>query len=93
MPLCDAYTYCDGDSHCYSYCHSYSYSYSYDDSEDNAHGKAASNTCASAVIAGVNGLFEAGPALVGNTSPWVGKMRCMETYKFRQQTDDKSAFP
>ena len=53
MPQCNAYTYCDGDSHCHSYCHSYRYRN--DDAEANAHGKAASNTCASAVIAGVNG--------------------------------------
>ena len=71
MPQCNAYTYCDSYCHCDSHCHSNSYSN--DDAEANAHGKAASNTCASAVIAGINGLFEVGPALVGNTSPRVDK--------------------
>ena len=45
MPQCDAYGNCDSNTYCNSY--------SYDDSETNAHGKAASNPCASAVIAGV----------------------------------------
>ena len=53
MPQCNAYTYCNSDCHCDSHCHSNSYSN--DDAEANAHSKAASNTCASAVIAGVNG--------------------------------------
>ncbi len=39
--------------HCDAY--AYSNSNGNDDAEANAHGKAASNTCASAVIAGVNG--------------------------------------
>ena len=39
MPQCDAYAYCDSNSN------------GNDDAEANAHGKAASNTCGSAVIA------------------------------------------
>ena len=50
MPQCNAYGNCDSYCHCDSHCHSNSYSN--DDAEANAHSKAASNTCASAVIAG-----------------------------------------
>ena len=44
MPHCDAYVYCHGNCD--------SNSNGNDDAEANAHGKTASNTCASAVIAG-----------------------------------------
>ena len=59
MPQSDAYGNCDANGNRDSYCHCNSNphcnSYSYDDSETNAHGKAASNSCPSAVVAGVAG--------------------------------------
>lgn len=49
MPQCDAHAYCH--ANCDSHCNSYSYSNSNDDAKINGHPKAASNACASAVIA------------------------------------------
>jgi hypothetical protein len=52
---------CNGDYKCHAYGNSYWYSFTYTNSKAVAHAQisayteAASNTCASAVIAGVNG--------------------------------------